>query len=100
MQFVENIDEPDQINLNLEGIAETQIALNRIIYQGKILSQKYEVTITNPPYMAISSASPKLNKYINDNYIGGKTDLFSVFIEKCLQLVRHNCYLSMITMQS
>ena len=38
------------------------------------MAQKYDVVVTNPPYMAISSASAKLNDYVNKNYIGGKTD--------------------------
>lgn len=66
----------------------------------KILSHRYDVVCTNPPYMAISNATAKLSDYINTYFIGGKTDLFSAFIEKCLVYVANNGYVSMITMQS
>lgn len=66
----------------------------------KILSQKYDVVCTNPPYMAISNANAKLSDFINQNFIGGKTDLFSAFIEKCITYACSNGYVSMITMQS
>ena len=71
-----------------------------LIRQGKILSTKYDVVVTNPPYMPISSGSSVLNAYVNENYVGGKTDLFSAFIEKGLLLSKKNSYLAMITMQS
>ncbi|MBP6491450.1 MAG: BREX-1 system adenine-specific DNA-methyltransferase PglX [Clostridia bacterium] len=64
------------------------------------MAQKYDVVVTNPPYMAISSASAKLNDYVNKNYIGGKTDLFATFIEKCISMSKNCGFVSMITMQS
>ena len=89
-----------QMSMDTVCLDDTAEKMKQLIAQGEVLAQKYHVTITNPPYMAISSASPKLNDYINNNYIGGKTDLFSAFIERCLQFTELNFYLSMITMQS
>lgn len=66
----------------------------------EVLAQKYDVVVTNPPYMAISSLSPKLNTYINEHYTGGKTDLFSAFIERCIDFTLVNKFTAMITMQS
>lgn len=50
--------------------------------------------------MAISYANAKLSDYINKYFVGGKTDLFSAFIEKCLVYAATNGYVSMITMHS
>ena len=66
----------------------------------ELLAQKYDVVVTNPPYMAISSLSQKLNTYINEHFIGGKTDLFSAFIERCIDFALVNKFTAMITMQS
>ncbi len=71
-----------------------------LIRVAQALAQKYHVTVTNPPYMAISNADAKLNAYVNENYVGGKTDMFSVFIERCLSMTRRNGFTAMITMQS
>ena len=100
MMFVENINEPEQMDLEIDGIGETQERLNQIISQGKLLGQKYEVTVTNPPYMGSSSMSVKLTDFLKNRYNTSKGDLFAVFIERCLELERKNYYLSLITQQS
>lgn len=71
-----------------------------IIQQSKILSQKYEVVVTNPPYLVLSNAGEKLSSYIIKNYPDSKADLFAVFIEKCNALLRENGIQAMITMHS
>ena len=44
--------------------------------------------------------STKLKAYTEKNYKDSKTDLFAVFIERCNEFTKQNCYTSMITMQS
>ena len=74
--------------------------LRPILKQSKLLVQKYEVVVTNPPYMAISNSSAKLNEYVKKNYPDSKTDLFAIFIERCIGLLVKNGFQAMITMQS
>lgn len=94
-------DRIDEIRKDISIYKETVLVqLLPFIECAEAIAQKYDVVITNPPYMAISSASAKLNEYINKNYLGGKTDLFSAFIERCLIMAKDNKYVSMITMQS
>lgn len=64
------------------------------------MAEKYEVVCTNPPYMGGSGMDKDLSIYVKNNYPDSKSDLFAVFIEKCLQLTKQNCYTSMVTMQS
>lgn len=71
-----------------------------IIKQAKIMVQKYSVVCTNPPYMVASGMSVKLYEYVNKHFSKSKSDLFSVFIEKCLNYSLKYGYTSMITMQS
>ena len=70
-----------------------------LVQVAQTISQKYNAVSTNPPYMAISNCSSKLNDYINNNFIGGKADLYSAFIERCLGFTQKNMFCSMITMQ-
>ena len=65
--------------------------------QAKILSQKYDVAVTNPPYMGISNGNEKLNQFVKKNYSDSKSDLFAVFIERCGQMIEENRYQAMIT---
>ncbi len=71
-----------------------------VIKTSEILSKKYEVVTTNPPYMGSSMMDSKLSKYTKKNYPDSKSDMFAIFIERCDDLTKKNCYTSMITMQS
>lgn len=63
----------------------------------KVLAQKYDVVCTNPPYMAVSNASDKVQKYVKKNYPDSKSDLFACFIERCGIFVKKNGFQAMIT---
>lgn len=71
-----------------------------LIKQHIILTNQYETVVTNPPYMGGKGFSPKLKTYVEKNYKDSKSDLFAVFIERCNEFTKKNCYTSMITMQS
>ena len=66
----------------------------------ELLAQKYDVVVTNPPYMAVSNAGTKVNDYVKKNFPDSKADLFAVFIERCGQMAKKNGYQAMITMHS
>lgn len=68
-----------------------------LVKQAKILSQKFDVAVTNPPYMGISNGNVKLNEFVKKNYPDSKSDLFAVFIERCGQMIKENRYQAMIT---
>lgn len=71
-----------------------------ILKQAIMLVQKYDVVVTNPPYMPVSNAGAKLSDYVKENYPDSKTDLFAVFIERCQEMLKVNGYQAMITMHS
>ena len=52
--------------------------------QAKLLSSQYDCVITNPPYMGNGGMEKRLSDYIRKYYEEGKSDLYAVFIEKCL----------------
>ena len=74
--------------------------IESLIKQHIILTNQYETVVTNPPYMGGKGFSPKLKTYVEKNYKDSKSDLFAVFIERCNEFTKKNCYTSMITMQS
>lgn len=74
--------------------------IEKLIYQYKIMIDKYDIVITNPPYMGGKGFSDKLKKYVEKNYKDSKGDLFAVFIEKCNEFIKENRYTAMITMHS
>lgn len=74
--------------------------IKKIARQQKIFQNKFDIVITNPPYMGGKGYSEKLKKYVEKNYKDSKGDLFAVFIEKCNEMTKKDRYTSMITMQS
>lgn len=71
-----------------------------LIAQANVMSEKYDVVVTNPPYMGASGMGEKLGNFVKKNYADSKSDLFAVFIEKGLKLLKENGFNSMVTMQS
>ena len=55
--------------------------LNTIVNTLRLLSLKYTVVITNPPYL--NKYAPSLKSYIQKNYKDYSGDLFSIFIYRC-----------------
>ena len=88
-------------NLNLTlWFAAVEHEIPKLIEQAIILTQGYDVVVTNPPYMAVSNAGAKVNDYVKKNFPDSKADLFAVFIERCGQMAKQNGYQAMITQHS
>lgn len=66
-----------------------------LVREAKILSEKYAVVTTNPPYL--NKFDAKLKKYIVDNYVDYKGDLFSVFIYRNFGFCKKNGYSGFMT---
>ena len=71
-----------------------------IIKQSKLLSKKFDIIVTNPPYMGNNGMNPNLKDYIKSNFPLTKTDLFAVFLEKGLEMINNHGFNCMVTMQS
>jgi hypothetical protein len=54
------------------------------LYQ--LLGQRYDVVVTNPPYISSSRMEGSLKQYVETTFPETKTDLFSTFILRCLEL--------------
>ena len=84
----------EDINMSRETALRELLPLVQV---AEAMAQKYDVVVTNPPYAGISNLSSKVNNFIKDNYPDSKADFFSVFIERCNDLVRKNGLQAMIT---
>lgn len=95
--FVNDLDNQGQVSFDSLGSEETQNKLKQLVQIAKTMIAKYDAVVTNPPYMGISGGNAKLSDYVKKNYPDSKSDLFAVFIEKCSQVTKKNCYQAMIT---
>lgn len=99
-RFVVAEDTDGQISMDSVGVEDTAEQLNRLIDIGETMARKYWVTVTNPPYANTGSLGAKVNSFVKKNYQDSKADLYSVFIERCAQMIVHGGYQAMITQHS
>lgn len=89
--------EDAQLSMDSFGLADTVAQLKQLIDIGEVLGQKYDVVVTNPPYMGASNMNQRLLSYTKANFTNGKSDLFSCFIYRCSNLVKQMGFVAMIT---
>ena len=71
-----------------------------LIRIAEMMAQKYDVVVTNPPYMSNKGMSNSLLTFVQNVYPDSKADLFAVFIERCHAFLKLNGYQAMITQHS
>ena len=85
-------------SLGVQGLTYQLLDVMRpLIDQARMLVQKYDVVVTNPPYMGSSGMNARLSDYVKKYYPDSKSDLFAVFIERCAQMDKPGGYQAMIT---
>ena len=67
-------------------LAETHQRVLRVLRMAEALSQRYAVVVANPPYMGGKGMNPRLSAWLKENYEPVKTDLFSAFVVRNLEL--------------
>ena len=71
-----------------------------LVMCAELLAQKYDVVVTNPPYMSNGGMSDALNAYCKKHYDDSRRDLYAVFIEHCGQMAKKTGFQALITQQS
>ena len=66
----------------------------------QVLTTKYEAVAANPPYMGSGNMNDSLKEYVNSKYPKSKSDLFSVFMEVCIDFCQPAARMGMINMHS
>lgn len=97
-------------NLNFEDLAfeiendssifgiELREKIIPIIKVANILKQKFDIVVTNPPYMGQGKMNNIIKNYLIKYYKNGKTDLCTAFM--LLDIVKYDGYLAMINQQA
>ena len=67
-----------------------------LIQVAEIMAKKYDVVVTNPPYMGSSGMNARLAEYVKSNYPNAKNDMSTVFMEKTVKMCKKTGYMSMI----
>ena len=85
-------------NLFASGaLAPLQERLQQLIAVAETLAQKYEVVVTNPPYMGAGNMNPKLSGFIKKKFADYKSDFFSAFIIRASEMTKPDGYCGFFT---
>ncbi len=84
----------EDINMSRETALRELLPLVQV---AEALAQKYDVVVTNPPYMGASNMNPKLNDFIKRNYADYKSDFFSSFVIHCSEMTKESGYCGFFT---
>lgn len=106
--IIPQLADPGAVLTELEGhAAPEQLELDSIhkrvlavLRQAEYLAPRYHVVVTNPPYMGGGGMNADLKSFAGKKYPDSKSDLFAMFIERCLKLAKPHGTIGMITMQS
>jgi type II restriction/modification system DNA methylase subunit YeeA len=71
--------------------------LRKILHQATIMSTKFDVFITNPPYAGNKYITTEASSYLMKNYTDVKSDLYSAFIEYSFHVTKSNGQIGLIT---
>ena len=75
----------------------TNQKVKRALKQAEYLFPRYHVVVANPPYMGGKGMNAELKSFAQDQYPDSKSDLFSMFITRNLELVFKLGIVAMIT---
>ena len=68
----------------------------QLIRQAILLTQQYDVVVTNPPYMGSSGMNAKLSDYVKKYYPDTKSDMSTVCMERTINMCNEHGYMAMI----
>lgn len=96
-QFLEkiliNIKENPAQNLFEEEVREkVLLLLIGLTKQAEIMFRRYDILVTNPPYMGSKYMNEKLSEFLNKHYPDSKGDLFASFMEIDQYLIKGGMY--------
>ena len=95
---IEDMDEK-AVYSSLAGqaiIGDAVMTMLTLMQPARMLTQKYDVVVTNPPYMGASGMGLRLSQYVKDNYPDSKSDMSTCFMEKTIDLCKVQGYMAMI----
>lgn len=86
-----------ELSIYQENIDNQIIPLIKV---AEILSKKYYICCTNPPYLGCRNINDGYLSFIEKFYPDSKYDLFACFIERGMDFILNNGFNAMVTMQS
>ena len=78
-------------------LKELQAFLPIVIKQAQLLSSRYAIVVTNPPYMGRKGLNANLREFVDQYFPDYSSDLFSVFIRRNFSFAANAGYLGFMS---
>ena len=79
----------ERLRKSSEALAVSTVSgVAPLIQCAEVMTQMYDVVVTNPPYMSSSNMDAPLNRFIKENYADFRYDFFAAFIVKCSRITK------------
>lgn len=96
LEYLNNINPMGQMTMESDyWYQETYPVMKKLAKQANIMSKKYTLVCTNPPYM--NKLEGQLKKFVVEKYKPHSGDLFSVFMYKNFDYCKPNGYSAFMT---
>lgn len=96
MAYLDGCDGQGQITMDdADWLQNTRPMLKALARQAKVLSAKYPIVCTNPPYL--NKIEGRLKTFVTENYKDYSGDLFSVFTYRNLMFCKQDGYCGYMT---
>lgn len=98
LDYIEEIQQHGANDLAISAwIGEIANRMPALIKQAKIMSEKYGVCVTNPPYMGSNRMNYKLLTFLKENYPKYRSDLFSACVYQFIDTLTPIGYCAFLT---
>jgi SAM-dependent methyltransferase len=78
-------------------LRQTHLKVLRVLEQAEMLTQRYHLVLTNPPYMGGNGMNAKIKAFLKSSFSKYKSDLFAAFTARCLSLICSGGRLGLMT---
>ena len=87
LTYIKELQENSVLDLSMAAwLHEVGERLPGLVKQAQIMGQKYDVVVTNPPYMGSGGMSQQLSSYVKKHYPDFKMDMFSASLVKFVEM--------------
>lgn len=95
LEYIQN--NPAKDIFEAESREKVNELLPKLLKQAQIMSNEYDILVTNPPYMGSNKMNNLLTEFLDQNYHFYKADTFSAFMNYCFYKVKRNGHLGFLT---
>ena len=89
--------ELDRLELSFPIYGDDFWVLRDVVRQAVFLRRQFRVVVANPPYMGSKGMNDKLKAFAEKNHADNKSDLFSIFIERVMNMTVKDGFIGLMS---